>query len=116
MPLYVYGDVSVDNYEYFGKFSDAYKKLFASLRSTPPGMSDEAPYRIVARALGGSYLLARFVSIALSLWRSKNPVQHPDSRNEWFQRLKELEPWATEREQLHGMNYEITKSPRDYEG
>jgi hypothetical protein len=116
MPLYVYGDVSIDNYEYFGKFSDAYKKLFAKLKPTPPGMSDEAPYRIVARALGGSYLLARFASIALSLWRSKNPVHHPKDRNKWFKRLDQLEPWATERKQLHGLNSEITKSPQDHEG
>jgi hypothetical protein len=80
MPLYVYGDVCVDNYEYFGKFSDAYKKLFAGLKPTPPGMSDEAPYRIVARALGGSYLLARFASIALSLWRSESGSTSRQSR------------------------------------
>jgi hypothetical protein len=116
MPLYVYGDVSVDNYEYFGKFSEAYKKLFATLKPPPPGMSDEAPHRIVARALGGSYLLARFASTALSLWRSKNPFQHPDKQGEWFERLEKLEPWATERHELHRLNSDITKSPERFEG
>jgi hypothetical protein len=118
MPLYVYGDVSVDNYEYFGNFSKAYEKLFEELKITGdrPGMSGEARHRIVARALGGSYLLARFASIALSLWRSKNPVQHPDDRPEWAKRLDQLEPWAAEHKELHGRNSEITKLSPQYEG
>jgi hypothetical protein len=109
MPFHVYGDVSVDNYEYFGKFSKAYDKLFRKLKPTAgdrPAMSSEANHRIVARALGGSYLLARFASSALSLWRREDPRQ----------RLEELEPWATERQQLHGMNSNITKSPHAHDG
>ena len=118
MPLNVYGDMTVDNYEYFGKFSEAYEELFndLSLANGPPGMSGEATHRIVARALGGSFLLARFASIALSLWRSKNPTQHPDCREEWFRRLDELEPWSTDGEQLHDLNSDIIKDPGKYDG
>lgn len=118
MPLNVYGDMTVDNYEYFGKFSETYEELFRDLHlaKEPPGMSGEATHRIVARALGGSFLLARFASIALSLWRSKNPMQHPDRRGEWFKRLDELEPWNTDGKQLHDLNSDIIKDPAKYDG
>jgi hypothetical protein len=118
MPLYVYGDVSVDNYEYFGKFSFEYKELFGKLEvdPAPPRLSDDAPHRMVARALGGSYLLARSASIALSLWRSKNPIQDTTERDAWFKRLDELKPWATERDTFHDLNSKITQLPQDFDG
>jgi len=118
MPLNVYGDMTVDNYEYFGKFSEAYEELFKDLPAAeaPPGMSGEASHRIVARALGGSFLLARFASIALSLWRSKNPTEHPDCREQWFRQLNELEPWNTDGKKLHDLNSDIIRSPKKYDG
>jgi hypothetical protein len=116
MPVYVYGDVTVDNYEYFDRFSNTFKKLFESPdpKGNPPEMSGEASHRIVARALGGAFLLARFTSIAISLWRSKNPVQHPNHRSQWFKGLDELQPWAADSERLHDQNSDITKRPDKY--
>jgi hypothetical protein len=118
VPLQVYGDISVDNYEYFGEFSSTYETILRDLPGgdIAPCMSPDAEHRVVACALGGSYLLARFASMALSLWRSKNPIQHPDDRDEWFKSLKELEPWAKEAAQLRDQNSNISKRPADYDG
>lgn len=116
MPVHVYGDVTVDNYEYFDRFSRAFENVFKDQDpgGNRPELSSEASHRIVARALGGAFLLARFTSIAISLWRSKNPVQHPKDRREWFKRLDQLHPWAADRKRLHDQNSNITRHPEKY--
>jgi hypothetical protein len=116
MPVHVYGDVTVDNYEYFDRFSSAFENVFKDQDpgGNRPELSSEASHRIVARALGGAFLLARFTSIAISLWRSKNPVQHSKDRREWFKRLDQLHPWAADRKRLHDQNSNITRHPEKY--
>jgi hypothetical protein len=118
MPVHVYGDVTVDNYEYFDRFSSAFENVFKDQDpgGNRPELSSEASHRIVARALGGAFLLARFTSIAISLWRNKNPLQHrdPGDRDAWFKGLDELQPWADDRKRLHHENSDIIKKPGRY--
>ena len=108
MPLYVYGDVTVDNYEYFGRFYDTYKKLFKSLdpKGNPPELNDEASHRIVARALGGAFSRPLHVYRDLALAQQEPHAAHPNpkDRRAWFKRLDQLQPWANRRKRLHDQN------------
>jgi hypothetical protein len=64
MPIYFCGDVTIDNYEFYGEFDPLSEKR----ERTPNQNSDwQAPKKIIVRQFGGAYLLARFTGVAWSL-------------------------------------------------
>jgi hypothetical protein len=66
MSVHVFGDVTIDNYEYFGKFTELIKSsLKTKNASLPLDMSLRTDHRIVARSTGGAYLLARCLCMGL---------------------------------------------------
>jgi hypothetical protein len=76
MPIRIFGDITIDNFEIYEDFSDAYlDKMYPSDDRSQieenhpfPGLSHRFTNRTVARQLGGAYLIARKTAAALDLW------------------------------------------------
>ena len=102
MPIYVYGDVTIDNYEYRGRFSDPFsKRVRESQDPAIPRLSGRFDHRIVTRNFGGAYLLARHIAVALALWRTKNSPKP----------LNQIDPWAEYWLFLDEMTFRLAKNP-----
>lgn len=89
MPIYFRGDITIDNYEFYGEF-DTSDKTAKSASSSPTErnqeLEGETRQKTIARQFGGAYLLARFTTVAWSLWYGGN------DQNTWT--MENLQPWA----------------------
>jgi len=105
MPIYFCGDVTIDNYEFYGEFDPP----LAKGKRTPTQNGDlQAPKKIIVRQFGGAYLLARFAGVAWSLLFGRN--------NKARCRMRTLKPWSKFRDRhLNVRLDELYKQPRDFD-
>lgn len=74
MPIYFCGDVTIDNYEFYGAF-----KFDGAIARSRQDFN-----KVIARQFGGAHLLQRFTTAAWTLWHSTSE-----------QPIDSLEPWKT---------------------
>src|SRR5437660_9683066 len=71
MPIFFCGDITIDNFEFYGEFAHHFPAALASKTKTNASIErrgSHAPDKVIVRQLGGTYLLARFTGAAWSLW------------------------------------------------
>jgi hypothetical protein len=105
MPIYFCGDVTIDNYEFYGEFDP----LSGKGKRTPTQNGDwRAPKKIIVRQFGGAYLLARFAGVAWSLLFGRNDKARC--------KMRTLKPWSEFRDRhLNVRLDELYKQPRDFD-
>ena len=104
MPILVRGDVTVDNYEFFGPFRpDIEKKLYGTTQERKGSNN----VKLIARQLGGAHLLARFAAAALTFWG--------DEKLDGAAKLRELEPWKAFDEWLQSKQDELLSDARAFD-
>jgi hypothetical protein len=107
MPIFFCGDISIDNYEFYGKFESALPdKPGTGIARQRRG--SHGPTRVVARQFGGAYLLARFTGVAWSLWYGTNHAQQPQ--------MARLQPWRKFSDAfLKPRQEHLFRRPRDFD-
>jgi hypothetical protein len=106
MPIYFCGDSTIDNYEFYGELDSTDDSI--SNGETTQRRGWEGPKKVIVRQFGGAYLLARFTSVAWSLWYGTN------DRSKW--QMKTLQPWSNFRDgPLKTQLDELFKQPRNFD-
>jgi len=117
MPIEFRGDITIDNYEFYGEFETASAsngksdKAVTSASSSPtePSQDPEGQnrHKTIARQFGGAYLLARFTTVAWSIWYGANDMRS------WM--MGDLKPWSTTRDWWNDRLNELFWNPRDFD-
>ncbi len=118
MTIRIYGDITLDNYEYEhpGDFTKTYQTNL-DLKTHPyPGLSKRIRNRFVVRQFGGAYLLAQNLAVALASWNKGKVSKKGDfDPNTTKKGLHELPPWSGFRKTLKGMQEVLARNPAAFD-
>ncbi len=108
MAIWVYGDVTIDNYEYECP-EDPTKQITKALclNDDPiPDLSTRLRHRFAARQFGGAHLLARNIAVALAVWSDKAATNA----------LESIEPWKSHLVEARQQRDDLIKDPDEFHG
>jgi hypothetical protein len=97
MTVWIYGDVTLDNYEFehTGRSTEAFQMGLGLNEDPYPGLGDRMRARFVVRKFGGAHLLARKLAIAIATWNKGVPGKNKAlDANTTAQGLHQLRLWA----------------------
>lgn len=107
MPIFFCGDITIDNYEFYGEFESKFRFALGA-SAIPQKSSSHGPDKVIVRQFGGTYLLARFTGIAWSLWYGENNLKKP--------LMAELRPWRKFHDRyLKPHQVSLFQQPRRYD-
>lgn len=107
MPIFFCGDITIDNFEFYGEFAPHFPAALASATNANiERRGSHAPDKLIVRQLGGTYLLARFTGVAWSLWYGTNKQK----------KRARLEPWEEfNGTYLKNRQEDLFKQPRKFD-
>ncbi|MDA9414073.1 hypothetical protein XH81_04230 [Bradyrhizobium sp. CCBAU 25360] len=107
MPIFFCGDITIDNYEFYGEFEPKYRAALEASATSQKGGS-HGPDKVIVRQFGGTYLLARFTGVAWSVWYGTNNQKKPQ--------MVRLQPWTKFHDRhLKRRQLSLFKQPREFD-